>query len=78
MNTIIERRSKPRSLPSRLIRLDEVKRICGLSRASIYGAIKRGTFPPAVKLGRASAWVKQEVDAWVEEQIASTRRKDRS
>lgn len=71
-----ERRIQPRLTEPNLIKLDAVKRICGLSRASIYGAIKLGTFPPPVKLtGRASAWVKEEVDAWVQQRIAISRRK---
>lgn len=76
MNTpIIERRARPRSLNPRLIRIDEVKRICGISRASIYSAIKLGTFPPPIKVsGRASAWIKQEIEDWVEQRIAVSRR----
>lgn len=71
-----ERRTQPRLTEPNLIKLDAVKRICGLSRASIYSAIKLGTFPPPVKLtGRASAWVKEEVDAWVQQRIAISRRK---
>jgi len=75
-NQTEERRNHPRVTEPNLIKLDEVKRICGLSRASIYGAVKLGTFPPPVKLtGRASAWVKEEVDAWVQQRIAFSRRK---
>jgi len=75
-NQTEERRNHPRVTEPNLIKLDEVKRICGLSRASIYGAVKLGTFPPPVKLtGRASAWVKEEVDAWVQQRIAISRRK---
>lgn len=75
-NQTEERRKHPRVTEPNLIKLDAVKRICGLSRASIYGAVKLGTFPPPVKLtGRASAWVKEEVDAWVQQRIAISRRK---
>ena len=75
-NQTKERRNHPRVTEPNLIKLDAVKRICGLSRASIYGAVKLGTFPPPVKLtGRASAWVKEEVDAWVQQRIAISRRK---
>jgi len=70
-----ERRSQPRYLNVRLVRIDEVEQICALSRSSIYGAIKLGTFPAPIKTGvRASAWVRQEVEHWVEQRIARSRR----
>jgi len=70
-----ERRQKPRYLNARLIRIDEVEQICSLSRASIYGAVKLGSFPPPIKTGpRASAWIKQEVEYWIEQRIAQSRR----
>jgi prophage regulatory protein len=52
----------------RLIRIDEVLHICGLSRSSVYASIQRGEFPTQVKLSRkASAWLYSEVVAWVRE-----------
>jgi prophage regulatory protein len=70
-----ERRKQPRYLNARLIRIDEVEQICALSRSRIYTAIKLGTFPPPIKTGlRASAWVRQEVEQWVEQCIAQSRR----
>lgn len=55
----------------RLIRIDEVLHICGLSRSSIYAAIQKGDFPAQVKLSKkASAWVYSEVIAWVSSQAA--------
>jgi prophage regulatory protein len=56
----------------RLIRIDEVLHICGLSRSSVYASIQRGEFPTQVKLSRkASAWLYSEVVAWVRERSAS-------
>jgi prophage regulatory protein len=70
-----ERRKRPRILDVRLVRIHEVMQICSLSRSSIYNAIKLGTFPAPVKTGpRASAWIKQEVEGWVEQRIALSRR----
>jgi prophage regulatory protein len=70
-----ERRQQPRYLNARLIRIREVVKLCSLSRASIYNAIKLGTFPAPIKTGpRASAWVKQEVEHWIELRIAQSRR----
>jgi prophage regulatory protein len=50
----------------RLIRIDEVRHICGLSRSSIYASIQKGEFPAQVKLSRkASGWVYSEVMQWL-------------
>ena len=54
----------------RFIRLQEVMTICGKSRTSIYEAMNKGDFPRAVKLGgRSTAWVKSEIDAWIQQCI---------
>ncbi len=53
-----------------LIRLPKVQEIVPYSRSTIYSLIARGEFPPPVKLGRASAWLKSEVLDWVEGRIA--------
>lgn len=50
----------------RLLRIDEVRTLTGLSRSSLYEAIKQGRFPPAVKIGlRAVAWKASDVEAWI-------------
>lgn len=71
-----ERRKQPRQFAFRLVRIREVESICGLKRASIYNAVRLGTFPKPIKIGgRASAWIKKEVEAWIEQRIALSRRK---
>ena len=56
----------------RLIRIDEVLHICGLSRSALYASIQKGDFPVQVKLSKkASAWVYSEILAWVRERAAS-------
>jgi prophage regulatory protein len=51
----------------RLIRLNEVIRITGLSRSRIYQYISEDKFPDNVSLGgRSVAWVESEVYRWVE------------
>lgn len=58
----------------RFIRLKEVMSICGMSRSSVYDAIKKGQFPPPIKLStRSIAWLKSEVIAWVESRVKATR-----
>jgi prophage regulatory protein len=54
------------------IKLPEVRKICGLSTASIYRMAVSGKFPKQVKLGvSAVAWVKSEVDAWASNKAAA-------
>jgi prophage regulatory protein len=49
-----------------IIRLNQVKQICGLSRSSIYAAVKRGDFPAPISLGaRAIGWLSNEVENWI-------------
>lgn len=51
--------------PVEFIRLPEVRKICGLSTATIYRMAVSGTFPRQVKLGASAvAWVKSEVLQW--------------
>lgn len=49
-----------------LIRLSEVQKRTGYSKAWIYRLISQGRFPSSVKLGsRAIAFVEGEVDEWI-------------
>ena len=74
----VDRRKFKRYLASRLLRVSEVVQICGLSKACIYSYVRSGTFPRPIKIGlRASAWIKPEVDEWVQQRIISSRRMGR-
>lgn len=69
-----DRRAVARSASLHLVRLPEVKAICGLSRSSIYLLIREGRFPPSVAItGRARGWVRQEVENWVAHRIRASR-----
>lgn len=50
----------------RLIPIQTVQEQIGLKKSSIYKRIQQGTFPPPLKIGRASRWASDEVDAWVD------------
>lgn len=53
-------------MQERLIRLNEVIRITGLSRSRIYQYISEDKFPDNVSIGgRSVAWVESEVLHWV-------------
>ncbi len=57
-----------------LIRLSEVQRRTGYSKAWIYRLIQDKRFPASVKIGsRAIAFVESEVDEWIEKRIAESR-----
>lgn len=54
-----------------LIRLPEVQRRTGYSKAWIYRLLKENRFPQSVKIGsRSIAFVEGEIDRWIEERIA--------
>lgn len=51
---------------SQILRLPAVVQVTGMSKASVYLGIKKGTFPAPVKLGeRAVGWPSEAIDAWV-------------
>ncbi|AWL69709.1 AlpA family transcriptional regulator [Serratia marcescens] len=58
-----------------LIRLHDVQRRTGYSKAWIYHLMSQGKFPPSVKIGtRAIAFVESEIDDWVNQRIAESRK----
>ncbi|WP_082491736.1 AlpA family transcriptional regulator [Duganella sp. Leaf126] len=61
--------SPPRA--TRLLRIREVLRLCGLSRATLYREIKLHAFPAPVKLSaRSVGWLQEDVAQWLEARIA--------
>ena len=57
-----------------LIRLTEVQRRTGYSKAWIYRLMGQGKFPASVKIGsRAIAFVESEIDEWINQRIAESR-----
>lgn len=50
---------------TRLLRMPQVLDRVGLKKTVIYERIKAGTFPKPIKLGSASAWHAQEIEAWI-------------
>lgn len=55
-------------MPTKIYRLPEVMSITGISKASIYLGIKRGTFPSPVKLGsRAVGWTDESITGWLKQ-----------
>ena len=57
-----------------LIRLPEVQKITGMSRAGIYKAMATGAFPTQIPIGeRAVAWIDAEVFDWRDAKIDNAR-----
>lgn len=57
-----------------LIRLSEVQRRTGYSKAWIYRLISQQRFPSAIKIGtRSIAFIEAEIDAWIEKRISESR-----
>jgi len=56
----------PKDIKDRYLRLPEVIRRSGLSRSSIYAAIKENLFPRQVLLGKRSVgWLESEIENWI-------------
>lgn len=57
-----------------LIRLSEVQRRTGYSKAWLYRLMSEKRFPLPVKIGsRAIAFIESEIDAWIQERINASR-----
>lgn len=53
-----------------ILRLNEVIKLTGLSRSTIYAYIERGEFPAPIKLGlRAVGWLASDIQNWIQERI---------
>ena len=59
----------------KLLRLPAVKELTGISRSSIYRLVSEGKFPKPihVKVPKMTAWNSDDIDNWIEKQIADDR-----
>lgn len=70
-------KNTPNANGPRFIRRDEVIARTGLPVSSIYDRMKVGAFPMTIRLGvgaKAVGWLESEIDAWMSEQIANSRK----
>ncbi len=59
----------PASVPSRLLKLQEVRLLTGVSRSAIYEWAKDGKFPKPRRLTphtRRVGWLQSEIQEWIE------------
>lgn len=55
----------------KIIRLNEVMDMTGLSRSTIYRMMEKGDFPKSTPLGeRAIGWSMSEVQEWVQTRLS--------
>lgn len=60
--------------PRRFLKIKTVSEQVAKSTSAIYADVAAGKFPAPVKIGpRASAFLSDEVEAWMEEQVAKSR-----
>jgi prophage regulatory protein len=60
---------------NQIFRLPDVIAATGLSRSSIYAAIRSGTFPERIALGqRAVGWLSKDIEVWIEGRKKISRR----
>ncbi|EAS1998204.1 AlpA family transcriptional regulator [Salmonella enterica subsp. enterica] len=58
-----------------LIRLSEVQRRTGYSKAWLYRLMNQGKFPSSIKIGsRSIAFVESEIDDWINQRIEESRK----
>ncbi len=56
-----------------MLRRKDVRTITGLPASSMYALIKKGQFPPGVKLStKAVGWPSDVLDAWIASRIAAS------
>lgn len=61
--------------PIVILRRKQVEARTGLSRSAIYAGVADGSFPKQVPLGgRTVGWIESEIDAWLQERIAESRK----
>ncbi|MGJ7365826.1 AlpA family transcriptional regulator [Morganella morganii] len=64
----------PSPLDEPLVDMKFITQFTGSTDKWFYKLIQDGQFPKPVKFGRSSRWLKSEVEAWLQERIAESRR----
>ncbi|PCO26499.1 helix-turn-helix transcriptional regulator [Morganella morganii] len=57
-----------------LVDMKFITKLTGSTDKWFYKLIQEGQFPKPIKLGRSSRWLKSEVEAWLQERIAESRK----
>lgn len=60
---------------AQILRRPQVTARTGFPRSTLYLKIARGEFPRPIKIGaRAVGWLADDIDAWITERVAESRR----
>lgn len=57
-----------------LVDMKFITKLTGLTDKWFYKLIQDGQFPKPIKFGSSSRWFRSEVDAWLQERIAESRK----
>lgn len=62
------------AINDQLVTMMFITQFTGLTDKWFYKLIKDGEFPKPIKLGRSSRWLQSEVEAWLQQRIAQSRK----
>ncbi|HAX7643091.1 TPA: AlpA family phage regulatory protein [Escherichia coli] len=66
-------KTKPALLEDEFIDMKFITRLTGLSDKWFYKLIQEGVFPNPIKMGRASRWLKSDLEEWLQAKINDSR-----
>ena len=66
-------KTKPALLEDEFIDMKFITRLTGLSDKWLYKLIQEGVFPKPIKMGRASRWLKSDLEEWLQAKINDSR-----
>ena len=66
-------KTKPALLEDEFIAMKFITRLTGLSDKWFYKLIQEGVFPKPIKMGRASRWLKSDLEEWLQAKINDSR-----
>lgn len=66
-------KTKPALLEDEFIDMKFIARLTGLSDKWFYKLIQEGVFPKPIKMGRASRWLKSDLEEWLQAKINDSR-----
>ncbi|HHP0207206.1 TPA: helix-turn-helix transcriptional regulator [Escherichia coli] len=66
-------KTKPALLEDEFIDMKFITRLTGLSDKWFYKLIQEGVFPKPINMGRASRWLKSDLEEWLQAKINDSR-----
>ncbi|EJF20261.1 transcriptional family, partial [Citrobacter sp. A1] len=72
-NGTLSMKTKPALLEDEFIDMKFITRLTGLSDKWFYKLIQEGVFPKPIKMGRASRWLKSDLEEWLQAKINDSR-----